>query len=167
MRFSEPNVCCNIHSCFMRLSCSSRWQMKQCQTWWMTLTDLPCVSCVWLAAKSPAPGKALSPALVCKVCGDTSSGKHYGIYACNGCSGFFKRSVRRRLIYRQDRAHLFLYFHLINLGSISVAFWENRIQSNSKKINQQILTFSCFRYSTENKKICLKQRCFYALTYFW
>ncbi|KAJ3593211.1 hypothetical protein NHX12_005547 [Muraenolepis orangiensis] len=51
-------------------------------------------------AKSPAPGKALSPALLCKVCGDTSSGKHYGIYACNGCSGFFKRSVRRRLIYR-------------------------------------------------------------------
>ncbi|XP_018619011.1 photoreceptor-specific nuclear receptor [Scleropages formosus] len=51
-------------------------------------------------AKSPAPGKALSPSLLCKVCGDTSSGKHYGIYACNGCSGFFKRSVRRRLIYR-------------------------------------------------------------------
>ncbi|NWR33539.1 NR2E3 protein, partial [Tachuris rubrigastra] len=49
---------------------------------------------------SPAPGKALSPVLLCKVCGDTSSGKHYGIYACNGCSGFFKRSVRRKLIYR-------------------------------------------------------------------
>ncbi|XP_043932289.1 photoreceptor-specific nuclear receptor [Protopterus annectens] len=53
-----------------------------------------------IRTKSPALGKALSPVLLCKVCGDTSSGKHYGIYACNGCSGFFKRSVRRKLIYR-------------------------------------------------------------------
>lgn len=47
----------------------------------------------------PGSGGTISTEL-CLVCGDRASGRHYGAISCEGCKGFFKRSIRKQLGYQ-------------------------------------------------------------------
>lgn len=44
------------------------------------------------SSKGPTPP---SPSQLCAVCGDTAACQHYGVRTCEGCKGFFKRTVQK------------------------------------------------------------------------
>nr|XP_023835066.1 nuclear receptor subfamily 6 group A member 1-A-like [Salvelinus alpinus] len=52
--------------------------------------------------ETPVDDVAADPR-VCLICGDRATGLHYGIISCEGCKGFFKRSICNKRVYRCSR----------------------------------------------------------------
>uniref|UniRef100_A0A3Q3MS69 Nuclear receptor subfamily 1 group D member 1 n=1 Tax=Labrus bergylta TaxID=56723 RepID=A0A3Q3MS69_9LABR len=53
------------------------------------------------ASPSKSVAKLNGMVLLCKVCGDVASGFHYGVHACEGCKGFFRRSIQQNIQYKK------------------------------------------------------------------
>lgn len=53
-----------------------------------------------VCAAAPSSEESSGPLnLECRVCSDKASGFHYGVHACEGCKGFFRRTIRLKLEY--------------------------------------------------------------------
>ena len=79
----------------------------------------------------------------CTICGDRASGKHYGVYSCEGCKGFFKRTVRKELTYacrenkdcvidkrQRNRCQYCRYMKCLTTGMRREAVQEERHRTN-------------------------------------
>ncbi|CAL1535667.1 unnamed protein product, partial [Lymnaea stagnalis] len=42
--------------------------------------------------------------VLCRICGDRASGFHYGVHSCEGCKGFFRRTLKKQLVYKPCQA---------------------------------------------------------------
>lgn len=91
----------------------------------------------------------------CAICGGKSSGFHYGIHACEGCKGFFRRTNRLKLTYKtchdaclvnvktRNRCQYCRYEKCISAGMSHSAIRYGRISEREK---QMLAT----RFSGEN-----------------
>lgn len=91
------------------------------------------------------PHTTLSSKHICAICGDRASGKHYGVYSCEGCKGFFKRTVRKDLTYacrddrnciidkrQRNRCQYCRYMKCLNMGMKREAVQEERQRVKEK-----------------------------------
>ncbi|XP_056012011.1 retinoic acid receptor RXR-like isoform X6 [Ostrea edulis] len=91
------------------------------------------------------PHTNLNSKHICAICGDRASGKHYGVYSCEGCKGFFKRTVRKDLTYacrddrnciidkrQRNRCQYCRYMKCLNMGMKREAVQEERQRVKEK-----------------------------------
>ncbi|KAM9522461.1 peroxisome proliferator-activated receptor delta-like isoform 2-T4 [Salvelinus alpinus] len=65
----------------------------------LSQTSSPSLSDQLLLGREDGTGAGIN--VECRICGDKASGFHYGVHACEGCKGFFRRTIRMKLDYER------------------------------------------------------------------
>ncbi|XP_002739270.2 nuclear receptor ROR-beta-like [Saccoglossus kowalevskii] len=99
-----------------------------------------------LSCKAQPSNRIDFPSVQCRICGDKSSGVHYGIISCEGCKGFFRRCLRRQKEYvcirggkcevdrtKRNRCPSCRYKKCIELGMSKEAVRIGRIPNKQKE----------------------------------
>ncbi|XP_076841006.1 bile acid receptor isoform X2 [Brachyhypopomus gauderio] len=61
---------------------------------------VPIAPTVYKRSRHPAHSGKMRKEEVCVVCGDKASGYHYNALTCEGCKGFFRRSITKNAVYK-------------------------------------------------------------------
>ena len=118
--------------------------------------------------------KCYSNKRICAICGDRSSGFHYGVQSCEGCKSFFKRTVQKQLHYtcvenmscqidknNRIRCQFCRFQKCLSLGMLKEGIFfslvaSSRCNSNKKKKKKK-KTIKTIKNPSEKRGINLEQ----------
>ncbi|XP_063701492.1 ecdysone-induced protein 78C [Culicoides brevitarsis] len=129
-------------------------------------------SLVAATADSNTNGISNKSAVPCKVCGDKASGYHYGVTSCEGCKGFFRRSIQKQIEYRclrdgkclvirlnRNRCQYCRFKKCLAVGMSRDSVRYGRVPKRTREINANVIsttsnTTISSKSSNNNSKSC-------------